>query len=93
MYQLRQSVFIHLSRFSLGNNCNRIINFKSNELRRKGVKAYIYIYIYIHICRFSLILVQFWFSNFKKFGSGAGSPKLTDRNELYIYIYIYILLM
>ena len=49
MYQLRQSAFIHLSRFSLGNNCNRIINFKSNELRRKGVKAYIYIYIYIYI--------------------------------------------
>ena len=49
MYQLRQSVFIHLSRFSLGNNCNRIINFKSNELRRKGVKAYIYIYTHMSV--------------------------------------------
>ena len=58
MYQLRQSAFIHLSRFSLGNNCNRIINSKSNELRKKGVKAYIYIYIYMSVfCNFGSILV------------------------------------
>jgi len=43
MYQLRQSVFIHLSRFSLGNNCSRIIDSKSNKLRRKGAKDYIYV--------------------------------------------------
>ena len=47
MYQLRQSVLIHLSRFSLGINCSRIINSKSNKLCRKGEKAYIYIYIYM----------------------------------------------
>ena len=60
MYQLRQSTFIHLSRFSLGNNCNRIINSKSNELRKKGVKAFIYIYIYIYI----LCVCVSVFSNF-----------------------------
>ena len=55
MYQLRQSVFIHLSRFSLGNNCSRIIDSKSNKLRRKGAKAYIYMYCYRSISSISLI--------------------------------------